>query len=53
VIKAKIGKLETLHPKPVHPELVEGLFFFQAIVHEARRKGSPSTSSGKSVFGSN
>jgi hypothetical protein len=52
VPRAEIGKSESPHPKPVHPELVEGLFFFQAVVHDSRRKGSPSTSSGKSVFGS-
>jgi hypothetical protein len=50
--RAEIGKSESSHPKPVHPELVEGLFFFQSVVYDSRRKGSPSTSSGKSVFGS-
>ena len=32
-------KLTTLSPKPVYPELVEGLHFLQAVAHKARRKG--------------
>ncbi|MEQ1640465.1 MAG: hypothetical protein ABL881_06620, partial [Novosphingobium sp.] len=35
----RLGNMNHLPPKPVFPELVEGLFFFKQLCAAARRKG--------------
>jgi hypothetical protein len=39
VLEQRAENLNQHSPNPVHPELVEGLLFLQAVIHAARRTG--------------